>query len=42
MEYTDDDWRTFARIVRENGPHGHLLSIHNMVIPWDPAGDVYG
>ncbi len=37
MEYTMDDWRLFAKTVSEADPHGHLLSNHNMVIPWDFA-----
>lgn len=36
MGYTLDDWRLFARTVREADPYGHLLGNHNMVVPWDP------
>lgn len=35
MMYTTEDWEYFARVIRENDPYGHLLSNHNMVIPWD-------
>lgn len=35
MAYTEDDWKRFAQTVRETDPYGHLLSNHNMIIPWD-------
>ena len=35
MEYEDDDWSAFADCVKENDMIGHLLSIHNMIRPWD-------
>jgi hypothetical protein len=30
-----DDWERFARIVTENDPYGHLLSVHNCLAFYD-------
>ncbi len=36
---TNDDWDRLARIVRDEDPVGHPLSIHNWVELWDYSSD---
>lgn len=33
--YTTQDWENLARVVKDNDPVGHLLSIHNWVYHYD-------
>ncbi|MGN0432966.1 MAG: DUF4038 domain-containing protein [Bilifractor sp.] len=35
MVYSQEEWRGFMKIVRERDRGRHLLSIHDMIIPWD-------
>ncbi|MCD8104765.1 MAG: DUF4038 domain-containing protein [Lachnospiraceae bacterium] len=35
MDYQMEDWYAFSRFLHENDIYGHLLSNHQMVIPWD-------
>lgn len=36
---TEDDWNRIGRLVRQNDPAGHPLSIHNWVDVWDYSSD---
>lgn len=35
MKYEIEVWEYFAEFIHENDKYGHLLSNHQMVIPWD-------
>lgn len=36
---TEEDWNRIGRLVRENDPAGHPLSIHNWIDVWDYSSD---
>lgn len=35
LDYKQEDWEVFAKFLHENDPYGHLLSNHEIVLPWD-------
>ena len=37
MDYAKEDWECFAQYIHGADPYGHLLSNHQMIIPWDFA-----
>ena len=39
MPYTNEEWNEFIKTVRKADGARHLLSIHNMIVPWDFSGE---
>ena len=39
MDYQTADWLYFAQYIHDHDPYGHLLSNHEMIIPWDYANE---
>ncbi|MCC8017119.1 MAG: DUF5060 domain-containing protein, partial [Lachnospiraceae bacterium] len=37
LDYEMEDWYAFSRFLHENDGYGHLLSNHQIAIPWDFA-----
>lgn len=37
MNYTQEDWQEMAAILSTQDPYHHLLSNHQMILPWDFA-----
>lgn len=37
MDYEKEDWECFAHFLHDNDVYGHLLSNHQIVVPWDFA-----
>ena len=39
LDYTKEDWECLAQFLHDHDPYHHLLSNHQMVIPWDFANE---
>ena len=39
LDKTEDDWNRIGRLVQQNDPAGHPLSIHNWIDLWDYSSD---
>lgn len=35
LNFSKDKWQTIANYIHEHDPYGHLLSNHQMIVPWD-------
>ena len=35
MDYTTEDWNFIEQFLHDHDPYGHLLSSHEMIVPWD-------